>query len=61
MYEGVTEYFANLFQVNQGLISEDDFFTRMASKIENASRYERYVPMTQMSANVLVEPYKSHI
>jgi predicted metalloprotease with PDZ domain len=59
MYEGVTEYFANLFQVNQGLISEDDFFTRMATKIGNASRLNDTMPMTQMSANVLVEPYKS--
>jgi predicted metalloprotease with PDZ domain len=25
MYEGVTEYFANLFQINQGLITEEDF------------------------------------
>jgi predicted metalloprotease with PDZ domain len=24
MYEGVTEYFANLFQINQGLIDEAD-------------------------------------
>jgi predicted metalloprotease with PDZ domain len=23
MYEGVTEYFANLFQINQGLIDEE--------------------------------------
>ena len=28
MYEGVTEYFANLFQINQGLISEDEFYDR---------------------------------
>lgn len=59
MYEGVTEYFANLFQVNQGLIPEDDFYNRMASKIGNASRMNDTMSFTQMSANVLTEPYKS--
>ena len=58
MYEGVTEYFANLFQVNQGLILEDDFFSRMASKIDNASAMNDTMPFTKMSANVLVKPYK---
>ncbi|NMH29445.1 M61 family metallopeptidase [Flavobacterium silvaticum] len=59
MYEGVTEYFANLFQVNQGLISEDDFFDRMAGKIDHASKMNDTMSFTQMSANVLVEPYKA--
>ena len=59
MYEGVTEYFANLFQVNQGLISESDFYTRMDDKINNAKRMDDKMPFTLMSANVLKEPYKS--
>ena len=58
MYEGVTEYFANLFQVNQGLIDEDAFYKRMAGKIKNASRMDDTMPFTTMSENVLVEPYK---
>ena len=58
MYEGVTEYFANLFQVNQGLISEEDFFKRMAGKIANASTMNDMLPFTKMSSNVLVNPYK---
>jgi predicted metalloprotease with PDZ domain len=32
MYEGVTEYFANLFQINQGLITEEDFITAFQTK-----------------------------
>ncbi|MEO8255276.1 MAG: peptidase M61, partial [Flavobacterium sp.] len=32
MYEGVTEYFANLFQINQGLIDEADFYNRISEK-----------------------------
>lgn len=59
MYEGVTEYFANLFQVNQGLIDEDAFYKRMVGKINNAKRLNDTMPFTTMSENVLVEPYKA--
>lgn len=58
MYEGVTEYFANLFQVNQGLISEEDFYKRMSGKIANASAMNDMLPFTKMSTNVLIKPYK---
>jgi len=58
MYEGVTEYFANLFQINQGLITEEDFYKRMAEKIEHANAMNDTMPFTTMSANVLTEPYK---
>jgi len=59
MYEGVTEYFANLFQINQGLINEDEFYTRIAGKIENARKLNDTMPFTTMSKNVFVEPYKA--
>lgn len=59
MYEGITEYFANLFQVNQGLITEEEFYNRMADKIENAKKLNDTMPFTIMSENVLKEPYKS--
>jgi predicted metalloprotease with PDZ domain len=58
MYEGVTEYFANLFQINQGLITEKEFFGRMKEKVRNASRMDDTMPFTEMSGNVLVKPYK---
>ncbi|HNP33618.1 MAG TPA: peptidase M61 [Flavobacterium sp.] len=58
MYEGVTEYFANLFQINQGLIDADEFYQRMVGKINNASSMNDTMSFTEMSANVLVEPYK---
>ena len=58
MYEGVTEYFANLFQINQGLIDETDFLNRMAEKIEQAKNLDDTMPFTTMSANVLKSPYK---
>jgi len=58
MYEGVTEYFANLFQVNQGLIDDEEFYSRMLGKIKNAKSMNDKMPFTKMSANVLKEPYK---
>jgi predicted metalloprotease with PDZ domain len=58
MYEGVTEYFANLFQINQGLINETEFYTRIAGKIEEAKSLNDTMSFTKMSANVLEQPYK---
>ena len=58
MYEGVTEYFANLFQINQGLITEEAFYKRMSGKIANASTMNDMLPFTKMSSNVLIKPYK---
>jgi predicted metalloprotease with PDZ domain len=58
MYEGVTEYFANLFQINQGLIDEKEFYSRISEKIDHANKMNDTMPFTTMSANVLTEPYK---
>ena len=59
MYEGVTEYFANIFQVNQDLIDADEFYQRMVGKINNAANLNDTMSFTEMSSNVLVEPYKA--
>lgn len=59
MYEGTTEYFANLFQIQQGLIDEAEFYTRIMGKISNASSYNDAMSFTEMSKNVLVEPFKT--
>jgi predicted metalloprotease with PDZ domain len=58
MYEGVTEYFANLFQINQGLITEEDFYNRISDQIERANAMNDTMSFTTMSANVLTQPYK---
>ncbi|RWX02432.1 M61 family metallopeptidase [Flavobacterium cerinum] len=58
MYEGVTEYFANLFQVNQGLITEDEFYSRIADKIKQSKQFDETMNFTNMSKNILKEPYK---
>ncbi len=58
MYEGGTEYFANLFQIQEGLINKDQFLKRIGEKIANSKSYDDTMPFTVMSKNVLVEPYK---
>lgn len=58
MYEGVTEYFANLFQVNQGLITNQEFYDRMAEKISASKNYKDTISFTKMSENVLEDAYK---
>ncbi|SEA89910.1 Predicted metalloprotease, contains C-terminal PDZ domain [Flavobacterium gillisiae] len=58
MYEGVTEYFANLFQINQGLITEEDFYSRLSDQMERAAAMNDTMSFTTMSANVLKQPYK---
>lgn len=57
MYEGVTEYFANLFQVNQGLISNQEFYDRMTGKIQTSRRFDDTMPFTVMSENILDDKY----
>lgn len=58
MYEGVTEYFANLFMVNQDLITEDEFYVRIAEKIVQSKTFDDTMNFTNMSKNILQAPYK---
>jgi predicted metalloprotease with PDZ domain len=60
MYEGTTEYFANLFQVQQNIIDEDNFYGRMSDKISRAKRFDDNMPFTEMSANIVDEPYQAN-
>lgn len=59
MYEGVTEYFATLFQVDQDLVSEEEFYSKIMGKIQTASGMNDTMSFTIMSENVLDEPYAS--
>ena len=60
MYEGVTEYFANLFQIDQKLIDESAFYERIAEKIEAATNYDDEIAFTHMSRHILEEPHASN-
>ncbi len=57
-YEGGTEYFANLFQIQEGLITKDQFLQRIGDKIKNSKSYDDAMPFTVMSKNILQDQYK---
>ncbi|QRM88180.1 peptidase M61 [Lacinutrix sp. WUR7] len=59
MYEGVTEYFAQHFQVYEGLIDNTTFYNTVMSKINNSKNLNDALSFTEMSENVLEEPYAS--
>lgn len=59
MYEGITEYFSQLFQVNQGLMTEEQFYKIMAGNEAFSKRvYKDNLSFTEMSKNVLNPAYK---
>lgn len=60
MYEGVTEYFASVFQIDQGLVTEDEFYTKIMGKIESSKRYDDTMSFTLMSENILNPPYAAN-
>lgn len=60
MYEGTTEYFANLFQIQQGLITAEEFYDRMLQKISNSKNYDDNMSFTLMSQNILDAPYEAN-
>lgn len=60
MYEGVTEYFAQHFQVYEGLVDSPTFYNTMMTKIATSKRLDDAMSFTIMSENVLEEPYASN-
>ncbi|MEO6347887.1 MAG: peptidase M61 [Aquaticitalea sp.] len=60
MYEGVTEYFAQHFQVYEGLISPDEFYANMMDKIKTATYFDDTMSFTMMSENILEKPYSDN-
>ena len=62
LYEGITEYFAYLIQVQSGLITPLDFFAeQMGGKIRRASRYpETKISFTEMSERIFEKKYGRH-
>ncbi|CAN5670742.1 peptidase M61 [soil metagenome] len=57
LYEGVTEYFSQLVQVQNGLLTEKEFFQNMRKKINDAEEFGVF-SMTEMSKQVLTPAYK---
>ena len=60
MYEGVTEYFAQHFQVYEGLVQPNEFYNTIMSKIATSRNMDDAMSFTIMSENVLNEPYASN-
>ena len=60
MYEGLTEYFASHFQVYEGLESRDAFYQKMVGKMNYAASLDDTMSFTEMSENVIDEPYASN-
>jgi predicted metalloprotease with PDZ domain len=62
LYEGITEYFANLILVKSGIITPLDFFVgKMGGKIRRAAKYpEKKIPFTEMSERVFEKKYGRH-
>ena len=60
MYEGLTEYFATHFQVNQSLVDEDEFYGDLMQKIQTAATLNDTMSFTEMSENILEQPYASN-
>src|SRR5690606_34833450 len=57
MYEGVTEYFAQHFQVHQGLMNNAEFYEQIMSKIGISKYFDDAMSFTVMSENILDKPY----
>ncbi len=60
MYEGVTEYFATLFQIHQDLVDEKAFFDKIMGKIRGSASFDDKMSFTVMSENILEQPYASN-
>ncbi|WP_165370510.1 M61 family metallopeptidase [Hymenobacter persicinus] len=57
LYEGVTEYIAQLVQVRGGLTSPEQFQQRIKEKIDKADKFPT-ISFTEMSRKILEPPYK---
>lgn len=60
MYEGITEYFAQHFQVHEGLTDAPTFYNTLISKMNSAKSYDESIPFTVMSEKVLEKPYSDY-
>ena len=59
MYEGFTEYFSQHFQVHEGLMTEEDFLTQLATKEKTSKLFNDSLSFTEMSMNVIDEKMKA--
>ena len=60
LYEGTTEYFSIIFQITQGLIGQEEFMEILLEKIEISKQFDDSWSFTEMSKNILKEPYRQN-
>jgi predicted metalloprotease with PDZ domain len=61
LYEGVTEYFANLIKYKGGVISPEEYLNEMGDKLVQGLDFPiTEMSFTEMSSNVLEEKYHEH-
>ncbi|MBT8259763.1 MAG: peptidase M61, partial [Bacteroidia bacterium] len=60
LYEGVTEYFSDHFQISKGLIDEANFYSAMLNKINTSRSFDDIMSFTEMSENVLESNYSKN-
>ncbi len=60
MYEGVTEYFAQHFQVYEGLKTPEAFYKEIDKKIKYSMYFNDAMSFTEMSENILEKPYEDN-
>jgi predicted metalloprotease with PDZ domain len=61
LYEGVTEYFANLIKYKGGVISPDEYLKEMEAKLAEGLDFPvNEMSFTEMSEHVLEEKYHKH-
>lgn len=58
LYEGVTEYFSKLFQIDQNLITEQEFYNELLDKLKTSKKYNDSLSFTTMSKHILEEEYQ---
>ncbi|MFI1772335.1 M61 family metallopeptidase [Thalassobellus citreus] len=57
LYEGVTEYFSKLFQIDQNLITEKEFYNEVFNKLKTSKNYNDSLSFTLMSEHILQKEY----
>ncbi|MES2764228.1 MAG: peptidase M61 [Bacteroidota bacterium] len=58
LYEGTTEYFASLAQVQGGIITEDEFLNDMRRKVMSTENLEKPLSLITLSKRVLEPEYE---
>lgn len=57
LYEGVTEYIAQMAQLKAGLITKDRLLVRITNKLENSKKFKDDISIVELSENMLEKKY----